>query len=112
MGLLMASSRRFRAWLACRLQWQRRNRVPEVSIVLSSDGHGHLTWTCSVIPEYVFTIAYSDDGIVWTDYADGANPTDTSRDMSGTGGYFRIARTDADGLAVLPWSNVVYSDGL
>jgi hypothetical protein len=87
-------------------------RVPAVVLVLSSDGHGRLTWTCNVTSEYAFTIGYSADGSDWEDYYDGSNPDVLNRDMSGLAGYFRVARTDEEGLVMLPWSNTVYSDGL
>jgi hypothetical protein len=85
---------------------------PPVELVLSSDGHGHLTWTCNVEVEFGFNIYHSNDGVNWSNY-DAQYPNLFYRDCSGDPGYFRIALSgDEDGNPMLPYSNVVYSDGL
>jgi len=81
-------------------------------LVLSSDGHGRLTWTMNFTTPYGFAIYRSDDGTTWGPSYDGTNTGATSADESGIAGYFRICQADWDGLDVLPYSNVVYSDGL
>jgi hypothetical protein len=84
---------------------------PPVELVLSSDGHGHLTWTCNFIVDTAFIIQRSDDGVNWSNY-DAQDCDKFYRDSSGQAGYFRIAIGDEDGNAVPPYSNVVHSDGL
>ena len=108
--LLKRNSRR--SWLAAWLQDRRRKRKAAVRLELWSDGHGHLNFSCSVYAPYGLSICHSTDGITWNDYYDGVSDTDTSRDASGDPGYFRVARTDGSGFVMLPYSNVVYSDGL
>ena len=83
---------------------------PPVQLVLSSDGHGHLTWTCNVTINTGFSIFHSVDGVAWNEY-DGQYPDVFYRDCSGEAGYFRIAIGDDDGNPMLPYSNMVYSDG-
>jgi len=83
-----------------------------VNIVLSSDGHGHLTWTCNVSADFGFTIGHSPDGNTWDDLYDNANPGQFVGNEGGDPGYFRVALLDGDGHIVLPYSNVVYSDGV
>ena len=101
-----------RSWLAVWLQDRRRKRASAVRLDLWSDGHGRLSWSCNVYSPDGFGICQSDDGVNWNDAYDGAGDTDTSRDESGAAGYFRIVRTDEQGVVMLPYSNVVYSDGL
>ena len=97
-----------RGWLAMWLQKRRRERA----LILSSDGHGHLTWISNVVTNVGFNIYHSDNGISWDDY-DSQYPDLLYRDCSGQSGYFRIALAgDEDGDPMLPYSNVVYSDGL
>ena len=87
--------------------------IPQpTQLVLSSDGHGHLTWTCNVEVVFGFNIYHSNDGINWDNY-DAQYPNLFYRDCSGQSGYFRIALSgDEDGNPMLPYSNMVYSDGL
>ena len=103
---------RSRSWLACWLQDRRRKRASAVRLDLWSDGHGRLGFSCNVYASGGLTVCYSEDGVNWDDFYDGMDSSDTSRDESGVAGYFRIARTDLEGLVMLPYSNVVYSDGL
>jgi hypothetical protein len=84
---------------------------PPTQLVLSSDGHGHLTWTCNFVVDTAFIIQRSDDGVNWSNY-DAQDCDKFYRDSSGQAGYFRIAIGDEDGNAVPPYSNVVHSDGL
>jgi len=83
---------------------------PANVIVLSSDGHGHLTWTLNFNSVFGFNIYLSADGVTWGHTFDGADGR--SVDESGAAGYFRICQCDWDGMDILPYSNVVYSDGL
>ena len=85
---------------------------PANVIILGSDGHGHLTWTLNFPTEFGFNIYKSNDGVTWGGEYDGANSETLSRDCSGDRGYFRICQSDWDGFDILPYSNVVYSDGL
>jgi hypothetical protein len=96
-----------RGWLAVWLQKKRRERA----LILSSDGHGHLTWISNVVTICGFNIYRSDDGINWS-YYDTQYPDLLYRDCSGQSGFFRISGADDDGNPILPYSNVVYSDGL
>jgi hypothetical protein len=103
------------AWHALRRQKRRRAlrfAPPEVSLVLSSDGHGRLTWvmTGSTAWDSV-SIYFSTDGVAWESF-DSWYLAAGSRDCSGNAGYFRICLGDWDGNDVPPYSNVVYSDGL
>jgi len=84
------------------------------AIGLTSDGHGHLTWALNFTSPYdSINIYQSDDGVTWgTDPFDGWNLSAGNRDCSGSAGYFRICICDWDGFDVLPYSNVVHSDGL
>jgi len=100
-----------RTWIALEAQKRRRARKAPVVIVLFSDGHGHLTWTCNLPAGSTFTIGFSADGIGWDDAYDGTDG-DLYRDCSGSAGYFRVAQTDGVGGVLLPYSNVVHSDGL
>lgn len=102
------NSRRF--WLAVWLQDRRRNRTPVVRIELSSDGHGYLTWLCNVDVPLGFTVCHSFDGVAWNDSFDGSDGSQANE--NGCAGYFRVARSDEEGRVILPYSNVVYSDGL
>jgi hypothetical protein len=108
-----------RGWLAMWLQKRRRARVAALAetvpaIVLTSDGHGRLTWTLNFTSPYEGVSIYEcADGVTWgSDIFDGGLLADGNRDCSGQQGYFRICICDWDGNAVLPYSNVVYSDGL
>jgi len=105
-----------RGWLAIWLQKRRRKRLqgsaPVAAIVLSSDGHGRLTWTYNFTTPYGFSIYRSVDGVTWGLPFDGANIGAVSADESGNAGYFRICQADWEGADVLPYSNAVYSDGL
>jgi hypothetical protein len=107
----------WRGWLATWLQDRRRLRLsmwtpPPVLLVLSSDGHGHLTWTCTVDVVFGFNIYHSNDGVNWDKY-DAQYPNLFYRDCSGFAGFYRISRmADEDGNPMLPYSNAVYSDGL
>ena len=58
-------------WLALEAQKRRRNRLP--AILLTSDGHGHLTWTINFTsPWDSINIYQSVDGVTWgTDAFDG-----------------------------------------
>ena len=49
-------------------------------LVLSSDGHGHLTWTMNFTTPYGFSIYRSGDGVTWGSSVDGANIGATSAD--------------------------------
>ena len=97
------------------------NPVP--AILLSSDGHGHLTWTYNFVPPSddsqpglpydSINIYWSNDGVTWDGGPiDGWGLGDGNRDCSGDPGWFRICICDWDGNDVLPYSNAVYSDGL
>jgi hypothetical protein len=108
-----------RTWLALEEQKHRRKRAaalvqPVPAIVLTSDGHGHLTWTLNFTSPYdSINIYMSGDGVTWpVDSFDGWDLASGSRDCSGTAGYFRICICDFDGHDVLPYSNAVHSDGL
>jgi hypothetical protein len=111
-----------RVWLALEEQKRRRLRAaalaapvdPVPAILLASDGHGHLTWTLNFTSPYdQISIYQSADGVTWgTDAFDGWDLASGNRDCSGSTGYFRICVCDWDGNDVLPYSNVVYSDGL
>jgi len=87
---------------------------PAANIVLTSDGHGHLTWTLNFTSQYdQINIYWCNDGVTWgTDAFDGWDLGSGNRDCSGTAGYFRICLCDFDGHDVLPYSNAVHSDGL
>ena len=100
-----------RTWLALEAQKRRRARQAPVVIVLLSDGHGHLTWTSNLPAGTSFTIGFSVDGNTWDDAYDGTDG-DLFRDCSGSAGYFRVAQADQVGAVILPYSNVVHSDGL
>jgi len=83
-------------------------------LVLSSDGHGHLTWTLNFTSPYTgINIYKSADGVTWGGQTyDGWDLAAGNRDCSGDPGYFRICICDDDGNDVWPYSNAVYSDGL
>jgi len=87
---------------------------PPAQLVLTSDGHGRLTWTLNFTSPYDGISIYEcADGVTWgSSTFDGAPMADGNRDCSGQQGYFRICICDWDGNDVLPYSNVVYSDGL
>jgi hypothetical protein len=87
---------------------------PPAKLVLSSDGHGHLTWTLNFTSPYdSINIYKSTDGVTWPSRAyDGWDLGSGNRDCSGDPGYFRICICDWDGNDVPPYSNAVYSDGL
>jgi hypothetical protein len=108
-----------RTWLALEEQKRRRARAaalttPVPAILLASDGHGHLTWTLNFTSPYdQINIYQSDDGVTWPSSPfDGWDLASGNRDCSGSAGYFRICVCDANGADVMPYSNVVYSDGL
>jgi hypothetical protein len=104
-----------RAWLALEEQKRRRARAKANSvpaILLTSDGHGRLTWTLNFQAVYGFSIYRSSDGLAWGHAIDGADPGTRSATECGVAGYLRICANDADGNDALPYSNGVYSDGL
>ena len=106
-----------RGWLAWFLQKRRRARAAAdaaPAILLASDGHGHLTWTWNFTSPYDgINIYKSDDGVTWPSHTyDGWGLSAGNRDCSGDPGWFRICICDWDGNDVLPYSNVVHSDGL
>ena len=108
-----------RVWLALEEQKRRRKRAaalvqPVPAILLASDGHGRLTWTVNFTSPYdSINIYQSADGVTWgPDTFDGWNLSAGNRDCSGSAGYFRMCICDWDGHDVLPYSNVVHSDGL
>ncbi len=116
-----------RGWLAVWLQKRRRARaaaaVPAPAILLTSDGHGRLSWTINFIPPSddsqpgvpydSINIYLSADGVTWPGGAfDSWGLGSGNRDCSGSQGYFRICICDWNGNDVLPYSNAVYSDGL
>jgi hypothetical protein len=106
-----------RGWLAWFLQKRRRERAAAdatPAILLTSDGHGHLTWTLNFTSPYdSINIYKSADGVTWPGTAyDGWNLSAGNRDCSGAAGYFRICVCDDNGVDVPPYSNAVYSDGL
>lgn len=93
------------------------------AIVLTSDGHGRLTWTLNFVPPSdasqpgvpynSINIYLSADGVTWPSRSyDGWDIGSGNRDCSGAQGYFRICVCDWDGNDVPPYSNTVYSDGL
>ena len=90
------------------------NPAPDPAITLTSDGHGHLSWTLNFSTSYdSINIYKSADGATWdTAPYDGWDLASGNRDCSGDPGYFRICVCDWDGNDVLPYSNAVYSDGL
>ena len=109
------------AWIALEMQKRRRARAP--AILLTSDGHGHLTWTINFIPRSddsqpglpynTINIYMSADGVTWGGHTfDGGDLWPGSYDASGGAGYFRICICDWNGYDVPPYSNAVYSDGL
>jgi hypothetical protein len=85
---------------------------PANVIVLSSDGHGRLTWTMNFNTVFGFNIYLSADGVTWGHTFDGADGGARAIEECGAAGYFRICQSDYDGLDILPYSNAVYSDGL
>lgn len=85
---------------------------PSNVIVLSSDGHGRLTWTLNFDSPFGFTIYLCSDGVSWGHSLDGTGGGARTADESGFAGYLRICQGDWDGNDILPYSNVVYSDGL
>ena len=85
---------------------------PPVQLVLSSDGHGHLTWTCNVTINTGFSIFHSVDGVDLECNTTDSIPTCFIETAVEIPGYFRIAIGDDDGNPMLPYSNMVYSDGL
>ena len=109
-----------RGWLAMWLQKRRRARAP--AILLTSDGHGHLSWTINFIPQdddsqpglpyNCVNLYWSVDGVTWGDNFDSGDLWPGSYDGSGGAGYFRICICDWNGYDVPPYSNAVYSDGL
>jgi hypothetical protein len=105
-----------RAWLALQEQKRRRARAVALNlpaIVLSSDGHGRLTWTMNFETNIGFVIYYSADGLTWDgDSVDGAENSERTADESGIAGYFRISPCDDGGYGIPPYSNAVCSDGL
>ena len=83
-----------------------------ITITLTSDGHGHLNWTLSQPTTLNLAIYKSLDGVTWDGSVfDYAEPGVFSWDCSGYELYFRLCQIDND-VDVLPYSNVVYSDGL
>ena len=126
--MTMTSNINRRGWLATWLQKRRRGRAaasaaPVPAILLTSDGHGHLTWTLNFVPPSdayqpgvpydTINIYKSADGVTWGGHTyDGWNLAAGNRDCSGDPGYFRICICDWDGFDVPPYSNAVYSDGL
>ena len=106
-----------RAWLALEEQKRRRARAANGvsaarAILLTSDGHGRLTWTVNFEVEGDFSIYWSADGLTWGHSIDGADLVARAANLSGTAGYYRICASDGAGNDVLPYSNAVYSDGL
>ncbi len=107
-----------RTWIALEEQKRRRARAaalkPPVdpAIVLTSDGHGRLAWTLNFASALGFNVYQSDDGVTWGASCDGRDAGVLSADEVGVPGYFRICQADGDGNDVLPYSNVVHSDGL
>ena len=85
---------------------------PANVIVLNSDGHGHLTWTLNFPSDWGFNIYWSADGTTWGHTFDGVDGGARAIDESGAAGYFRICQSDWNGMDILPYSNVVHSDGL
>jgi hypothetical protein len=100
-----------RGWLAWFLQKRRRERAALLGILLSSDGHGRLSWTGNGPAEFGFSIGFSADGVAWNDTF-AVTGGQLYRDCSGMTGYFRVAQAATNGLVLLPYSNAVYSDGL
>lgn len=108
-----------RTWLALEEQKRRRKRAaaltaPVPAIILTSDGHGRLSWTLNFTSQYgQINIYWCIDGVTWgTHEIDSWDLAAGNHDNSGTAGYFRICICDWDGNDVLPYSNVVHSDGL
>ena len=101
-----------RAWLALEAQNRRREHLP--AILLTSDGHGHLTWTLNFRSPYInMNIYKSADGVTWPDTAyDCGDVLFGYLACNADPGYFRICVCDNNGVAVPPYSNAVYSDGL
>ncbi|MGH7992918.1 MAG: hypothetical protein ACREDQ_05340, partial [Limisphaerales bacterium] len=85
---------------------------PANVIVLNSDGHGRLTWTLNFPSDWAFNIYCSADGLTWGHSYDGTDSGARSVEECGAAGYFRICQCDWDGVDILPYSNVVHSDGL
>jgi len=102
-----------RRWLALWLQQRRRMRAAADFLKLSSDGHGRLTWTLAAPSAWPFNIYKSADGVTWGHSFEGAEPGASAADESGGGAaFFRVCQCDWDGNDILPYSNIVYSDGL
>ena len=84
---------------------------PPVQLVLSSDGHGNLSWTCNLASDYGFNICHSADGVTWDNGFDFIDEGRMQVNETGCPGYFRVSMMEANGSPILPFSNVVYSDG-
>jgi hypothetical protein len=102
-----------RTWLAERRRRSRQNHLlpAPVLLVLSSDGHGNLSWTCNLASDYGFNICHSADGVTWDNGFDFIDEGRMQVNESGCPGYFRVSMMEANGSPILPFSNVVYSDG-
>ena len=99
-----------RGWLAHWAQKRRRKQAATLGILLTSDGHGRLSWTANGPAKYGYSISYSTDHSTWID---NYYVTDQlSLDCHGLAGYYRVAKASAANGVVLPFSNGVYSDGL
>lgn len=109
-----------RTWIALEEQKRRRARAaalnppvnPAPAIVLTSDGHGRLAWSLNFASALGFNVYQSDDGVTWGASCDGTESGVRAANEVGMPGFFRVCQADGDGNDVLPYSNVVHSDGL
>jgi hypothetical protein len=105
-----------RVWLALEAQNRRRARaVADVvvpAILLTSDGHGHLTWAPNFSTDTQFNIYYSQSKQIQGEPFANPRSGDRYRDLSGTDPtWFCVVQCDDDQNDIPPYSNWVYSDG-
>ena len=84
---------------------------PENTIVLSSDGHGRLSWVLGHNYGWGLNVYRSDDGVAWGELYDMPDAGANGADESGVAGYFRLCQRDGLGSDIEPYSNAVHSDG-
>ena len=85
---------------------------PRNTLVLTSDGHGSLDWVLNYDYGWGVNIYWSADGVTWGDLYDAPDSGMYHADENGKAGYFRVCQRDPVGNDILPFSNVVHSDGL
>jgi len=84
---------------------------PDNTIVLSSDGHGRLSWVLGHNYGWGLNVYHSVDGVTWGDLYDMPDAGANGADESGVAGYFRLCQRDGLGSDIEPYSNAVHSDG-